>query len=112
MDMKTRAVAGVHILELSGRFDTNTAPPVAEWLTRLSGTPQPRVLVNLADTTFVDSTALATLVHALKRCQQAQGDLFLCGLRRPVYMIFELTRLDRAFSIFVDEEHALQAFAN
>ena len=68
--------------------------------------------MNLTSTTFVDSTALATLVQALKRCQQVQGNLYLCGMRRPVYMIFELTRLDKAFTIFADEEHAITAFAN
>jgi len=112
MDMKTRVTGEVNVVELSGRFDTNTVPPVAAWLEQVTSTPGARVLVNLASTTFVDSTALAILVQALKRCQQLQGDLFLCGLRRPVYVIFELTRLDKAFNIFVDEEHALRAFSN
>lgn len=112
MDMKTRVDGDVNVVELAGLFDTNTVPPVAAWLDQVTSTPGARVLVNLANTTFVDSTALATLVQALKRCQQMKGDLFLCGLRRPVYMIFELTRLDKAFNIFVDEEHAIKAFAN
>lgn len=110
MEMKTRVVSDVQVLELAGRFDTNTVPPVAAWLEQVTTVPGARVLVNLANTTFVDSTALATLVQALKRGQQLKGDLYLCGMRRPVYMIFELTRLDKAFSIFVDEEHALNAF--
>lgn len=112
MDMKTRLSGDVNVVELAGRFDTNTVPPVAAWLDQVTSTPGARVLVNLANTTFVDSTALATLVQALKRCQQVKGDLFLCGMRRPVYMIFELTRLDKAFNIFVDEEHAIKAFVN
>jgi anti-sigma B factor antagonist len=112
MDMKTRLSGDVNVVELAGRFDTNTVPPVAAWLDQVTSTPNARVLVNLANTTFVDSTALATLVQALKRCQQVKGDLFLCGMRRPVYMIFELTRLDKAFNIFVDEEHAIKAFTN
>jgi anti-sigma B factor antagonist len=112
MDMKTRLSGDVNVVELTGRFDTNTVPPVAAWLDQVTSTPGARVLVNLANTTFVDSTALATLVQALKRCQQVKGDLFLCGMRRPVYMIFELTRLDKAFNIFVDEEHAIKAFTN
>lgn len=112
MEMKTRATGDVNIVELSGRFDTNTVPPVAAWLDQVTSSPNARVLVNLSDTTFVDSTALATLVQALKRCRQVQGDLALCSLRRPVYMIFELTRLDKAFNIFVDEDHAIQAFTN
>jgi anti-sigma B factor antagonist len=112
MEMKTRVAGDVNILELAGRFDTNTVPPVAAWLEHVTAAPRARVLVNLADTTFVDSTALATLVQGLKRCQQVQGDLCVCSLRRPVHMIFELTRLDKAFNIFVDENHALQSFAN
>lgn len=112
MEMTTRLMGNVNVLDLTGRFDTNTVPPVAAWLDQVTSTPNTRVLVNLANTTFVDSTALATLVQALKRCQQVKGDLFLCGMRRPVYMIFELTRLDKAFSIFVDEEHAMKAFTN
>jgi anti-sigma B factor antagonist len=112
MDMKTRLAGDVNVVELAGRFDTNTVQPVAAWLDQVTSTPGARVLVNLANTTFVDSTALATLVQALKRCQQVKGDLVLCGMRRPVYMIFELTRLDKAFNIFVDEEHAIKAFTN
>jgi anti-sigma B factor antagonist len=112
MDMKTRVAGDVQVVDLAGRFDTNTVPPVAAWLEQVTSTPGARVLVNLSNTTFVDSTALATLVQALKRSQQVKGDLFLCGMRRPVYMIFELTRLDKAFNIFVDEEHAIRAFAN
>lgn len=112
MEMKTRVAGDVNVLELAGRFDTNTVPPVAAWLDQVTSSPGARILVNLANTTFVDSTALATLVQALKRCQQVKGDLFLCGMRRPVYMIFELTRLDKAFTIFVDEEHAINAFTN
>ncbi len=112
MDMKTRVAGEVQVVDLAGRFDTNTVPPLAAWLEQVTSVPGAHVLVNLANTTFVDSTALATLVQALKRCQQVKGELFLCGMRRPVYMIFELTRLDKAFNIFVDEEHAMQAFAN
>lgn len=112
MEIKTRVSGDVNILDLSGRFDTNTVPPVAAWLEQVTTIPQARVLVNLANTTFVDSTALATLVQALRRCQQVQGDLALCSLRRPVYMIFELTRLDKAFNIFVDEDHAIQGFTH
>jgi anti-sigma B factor antagonist len=112
MEMKTRVAGDVSVLEIAGRFDTNTVPPVSAWLEQVTSAPKARVLVNLAETTFVDSTALATLVQALKRCQQVQGDLYICSLRRPVYMIFELTRLDKAFNIFVDEEHAIQSFNN
>ncbi|MCU0489985.1 MAG: STAS domain-containing protein [Chloroflexaceae bacterium] len=110
MNFETRFSNNIAILALAGRFDTNTAPPVAAWLEKATTTPPAQVVVNLAQTTFVDSTALATLVQALKRSRQGQGDVHLCGLQRSVYMIFELTRLDKAFNIFVDEDHAIAAF--
>ncbi len=107
MEMKPRTDGKVAIVALEGRFDANTAPAVQRWLEQATAVPGARVLVDLTETTFVDSTALATLVSAMKRCQQSQGEFALCGLRRPVLMIFELTRLDKVFTIFVDAEHAL-----
>ncbi|MBO9346641.1 STAS domain-containing protein [Chloroflexus sp. MS-CIW-1] len=107
MEMKPRTVGNVAVLAIEGRFDANTAPTVQQWLEQATAMPGARVLVDLSATTFVDSTALATLVSAMKRCQQGQGAFALCGLRRPVLMIFELTRLDKAFNIFVDADHAL-----
>jgi anti-sigma B factor antagonist len=103
MEMKPRTVGNVAVLAIEGRFDANTAPTVQQWLEQATAMPGARVLVDLS----VDSTALATLVSAMKRCQQGQGAFALCGLRRPVLMIFELTRLDKAFNIFVDADHAL-----
>ena len=55
--------------------------------------------------------ALSALVEGMKRSRQLEGDLRLCNLQQPVRMIFELTRLDRAFEIFSSEEEAIQAFS-
>lgn len=111
MDIVTRQVGDVHIFELSGRFDNYSSPQLAERLEGATQTHPAQIIVSMAKITFVDSTGLATLVQAMKRSRQHGGDLYLSGLQRSVYMIFELTRLDKAFNIFVDEEHALQAFS-
>ena len=102
----------VMILALSGRFDSYMAPRVAERLARASEMRSPQVLVNLANVEFLDSTALATLVQSMKHCRQLGGDLRLCCLRQPVRMIFELTRLDKAFEIWASEDEALRAWAD
>jgi anti-sigma B factor antagonist len=110
MNIKSRFAGDVTVLELNGRFDKNTAPIVRQWLEKASTAAPAYVVVNLMNVNFVDSTALAVLVQGVKRCRQKEGDLFLCSIQQPVYMIFELTRLDRAFNIFPDEHHAVQAF--
>ena len=109
MEPKTRKIGNVTVLDLAGRFDAHTAP-VAAGAIEKSLTPPARVVVNLAGVHFLDSTALATLVQGMKRCRQAGGDLRLCQLQQSVRIIFELTRLDKAFDIHATEADALAAF--
>ena len=110
MELKSRSVDGVHILDLTGRFDIYTSPPVRDWMETTIADGSTAVVVNLDAVEFVDSTALATLVQGMKRCRSLDGDLRLCGLKQPVRMIFELTRLDKAFEIFPTEAEAVAAF--
>lgn len=111
MNVTHNASGKVKILRLSGRFDNYVTHSVNEWLDKNTAEKNSQIIVNLAQVHFIDSTALATLVQGLNKCHKYQGDLFLCSLQQQVYMIFELTRLDKAFNIFLDEEHALSAFA-
>ena len=69
-----------------------------------------RIIVNMADVDFVDSTALTTLVRAQRMAGAKGGGLVLCELQQPARIIFELTRLDTVFEIFPDEQAALAAF--
>lgn len=110
MELKKRQMNDVVVLELEGRFDTHTAPPVRELLQEITRQKPAHVVVNLEKVPFVDSTALSTLVEGMKRSRQLEGDLRLCNLQQPVRMIFELTRLDRAFEIFSAETEAVAAF--
>jgi anti-sigma B factor antagonist len=107
MELRSRTVNAVTVLDVSGRFDAHTAADVAAVLEKAArGTPA-KIVVNLGGVSFMDSTALATLVQGMKRCRQARGDLRLCNLQQPVRIIFELTRLDKAFDIYSNEAEAL-----
>ncbi len=112
MNLLSHVAGSVAILRLAGRFDNYVAPAVSDWLEKNTSLEQPHIIVNLANVHFVDSTALATLVQGLNRCRKRDGELYICGLQQQVFMIFELTRLDKAFHIFVDEDHAVGAFAS
>jgi anti-sigma B factor antagonist len=112
MNLRSHLSGTTAVLELSGRFDSYVAPRAAEWLEKATLTAPAHIVVDLSDVNFVDSTALATLVQGLNRARKRNGELYLCGLQKQVYMIFELTRLNKAFHIFVDEDHALQAIAS
>jgi len=100
----------VSVVRLTDRFDAYTAPVVKEKLLELQAAGRVKIVVDLSAVDFVDSTGLATLVAGLKHCRKAGGDLMLAGLRPRVKVIFELTRLDRAFQIYENEAEALGVF--
>jgi len=105
MELKSHLVNGVSVAELSGRFDSYEAPRLTSWFENASS----KVVINLAEVSFVDSSALALLVKGMKHCRQQGGDLALCNLQQPVRVIFELTRLDKAFGIYPSQDEAIQA---
>lgn len=100
----------VQILQLTGRLDAYSSPDVREWIASRTQGPPAQIVVNLRGVSFVDSTGLATLVQGMKRSREHGGDLLLCHLQQPVRLIFELTRLDRAFEVLPAEEDAVAAF--
>jgi anti-sigma B factor antagonist len=110
MDLHSKSMNNIKVLTITGRFDALTSPDVQTWLEEATKTRPVHIVVNLGAVTFIDSTALSTLVAGMKRARQADGDLRLCKLQQPVRMIFELTRLDRAFEIFPGEDEAVGAF--
>lgn len=110
MELTHRTSNDTDIIELSGRFDAYEVPTVTQWFE--DNTSAKYVVVNLSGVSFIDSSGLASLVKALKRCRQNKGDLYLSNLQQAVRIIFELTRLDKAFQIFDDEASALEAITS
>ncbi|MBK6794435.1 MAG: STAS domain-containing protein [Anaerolineales bacterium] len=98
------------VLQLKGRFDAHEVEPVNTWLVEQSKAGNIKLIVNLEGVNFIDSTALSALVRGLKLCREQNGDLHVCSLLQPVRVIFELTRLDKAFDIFQTEEEAAKGF--
>ena len=57
------------------------------------------VVIDMTDTTFIDSTTLGVLVSGLKRLNPSGGKLTLVVTDRNIRKIFEITGLDRVFTI-------------
>jgi anti-sigma B factor antagonist len=100
----------VTILALSGSFNRSSAAVVRQWLTEATLVAPANVVVNLSKVNLIDSTGLATLIYGLKQARLLNGDLRVCGLQPPIRMLFELTRMDKVFEIYLSEEDAIQAF--
>ena len=112
MEMIKNSSGSIAILQLKGRFDAHEVTPVTTWLQAQTDAGITHDIVNLDGVNFIDSTALASLVRGLKHSREKGGDLRLCSLQPAVRVIFELTRLDKAFTILLTQDEALTSFSN
>ncbi|MHB1688043.1 MAG: STAS domain-containing protein [Ignavibacteriaceae bacterium] len=69
-----------------------------------------KIIVDLTDCEFIDSTFLGSLVVSLKKMTALGGDLKLVGFQPAVHSMFELTRMYRVFEAFKTKEEALESF--
>ena len=65
------------------------------------------VVVDFSDTTFIDSTTLGVLVGGVKRLRTNDGQLSLVCSDRNITKIFEITGLDRVFTIYATRDEAV-----
>jgi anti-anti-sigma factor len=69
-----------------------------------------KIVVDLTECEFIDSTFLGALVVSLKRITGLGGDLKLVGFQSAVSMMFQLTRMSRVFETFSSKEEAIKSF--
>ena len=100
------------VLHLSGRFDAYEEPRVKKWLDEKIMAGVYNLVIDLTQVNFLDSVALATLVRGMKESRSRGGDLYLYGMQQPVRIIFELTRMDKVFSIYESESQVMTALEN
>jgi anti-sigma B factor antagonist len=108
MEMSTRTINKIHVVDLQGRLDAHQGKVIDTKLSEVGRTSS-RTVLNLSKVHFIDSTGLAVLVKGMKHCRENEGELVLCELQQPVRIIFELTRLDKMFAIYATETEAVHA---
>jgi anti-sigma B factor antagonist len=96
-----------YVIALSGEVDLYTAPEFKQQLLDVIGKGAKDVIVDFSKTTFIDSTTLGVLVGGVKRLRPNEGQLSLVCSDRNITKIFEITGLDRVFTIYATREEAL-----
>jgi anti-sigma B factor antagonist len=95
------------VIALSGEVDLYTAPEFKQQLVEAITDGARNVVIDLTETTFIDSTALGVLVGGIRRLREVDGELSLVSSDRNITKIFEITGLDRVFKIVATREQAL-----
>ena len=101
--------ATTHVVDVAGEVDLYSAPELkAHVLDAIDG-GKTKIVVDLTNTTFIDSTTLGVLVGARKRLREHDGILAVVCPDPDKLGLFEMTGLDRVFSIHADRASALAA---
>ena len=98
-DVVARPVDGEMVVCVTGEVDLAAAPRLRAVLEPALPDPGGRLVVDLSETTFIDSSALGVLVRALKRLRHHGGDLVLRHPSRNARRVFQLTGLDLILTI-------------
>lgn len=69
-----------------------------------------KILLNFGNVEFLSSAALGKLITLHKKLQTAGGRLVLCNIHQDIFEVFEITKLDKFFTIHKDEQAGLQSF--
>jgi|GEM_PF-197643 len=98
--------SNIPVLQPEGRFDAYEVPEIDTWFEENAGANR-YVIMDFQKVTFIDTRALSSLVKWMKKLRENDGDLKLIKFSNPVRVIFELSRLDKAFSIYTSLTDAL-----
>ena len=94
--------SAVQVLSPVGILDGTRAEEIRAEVKRALGQGAKTLLMDLKETTFVDSSGLGTLVSVLKMVRSQEGEMYICSINPQVKMLFELTSMDRVFGIYED----------
>ncbi len=110
MDVSTQRVEDVAVVTINGPVDAGSVHGLRSELDALVAAGQQRLVIDLTDVPFMDSSGLAALVQAFKRVRIGEGDVRVAGLQDDVHRVFQLVRLDRVFELFPDASAAVDSF--
>ncbi len=112
MQISTRQSGDATILDVIGDIDLYNSPEIRKALLgALREQRAPRVIVNLKNVKYIDSSGVASLVEALKVSRDLKSRFILFGLSPAAREVLELSRLIRVFEVHETEDEALRAGA-
>lgn len=112
MEIKERVVDSVSILDLTGKIVLGEGDgQVRDRIKDLLADGQRKILLNLAEISYIDSAGLGALISSYTTTKREGGQLKLVNLTKRVQDLLAITKLITVFDTYEDEQVALDSFA-
>lgn len=103
MNIELKKINNYSVLTIKEeRIDAHNSGELKTYLLQLIESGETRIVVQLANVRFIDSSGLGALLSANKQIALKSGKLVLANIQKQVLSMFELTRLNRVFEIYTE----------
>jgi len=110
--LNTRQVGSVSIIDVAGRITLGEgSAALRETLRDMVAKNQNKILLNLGDVTYIDSSGIGELVSVYTTVTNTGGQLKLLNLNKRVKDLLQITKLYTVFEVHEDEAAAIRSFA-
>jgi anti-sigma B factor antagonist len=111
MNIITREVGHVTVVDINGRITLgDETEQLRNTIRKLIAAGQKKIVLNLANVDFLDSSGVGELVSSFTAVRNAGGDLKMFGLTKKVHDVLNVTKLYTVFDVKEDEFTAVKSF--
>lgn len=104
-----RTQSGIPVLGVVGEIDVYTAPEFKSAINRAIETGTTKLVIDLTQVSYMDSSGFGTLLSATKRVRPKGGSINLVGCSEAIERMMRITRLDTVFNLYRTVEEAAAA---
>jgi anti-sigma B factor antagonist len=110
--MSSRQVGDVTVVDATGRITLGEGASIFRDVIRdLAAKGNKKILVNLADVSYIDSSGIGEMVSSFTTVTNHGGQLKLLSLTKRVKDLLQITKLYTVFEVYEDEASAVRSFA-
>ncbi len=110
--LKTETIQDIIVVRFENvnRFNALIAEPVKEQLKQFYEQPNTKLILNLEDIDFIDSTGFGVFLSIMKTANNSYGYFKICNIRSDVMELFKLLKLHNVFEIYNTLDDCVSSF--
>jgi len=113
IEFSTRQADDITIVDLKGRITLGEGSvTLRDAVHDLLSKGKKRILLNLGDVNYIDSSGIGELVSAYTTAKKQGGELRLLNLTKKIHDLLQITKLYTVFDVKDDEALAVESFSN
>ncbi len=110
MQIDTREISNILVVDMAGRLDTSTSGDAYDEIVRITENSGDKMVLNLDKLEFVSSAGLRVILTAAKLLRASSGEMKICHANGVVKEVLETSGFDKLIDIHDTEENAVAAF--